>query len=123
MLKEKMKNNGIVFGNLIKKESCFVYLNKGIMSTCTGKDGVYLIGESAGMISPSSLEGISYSMESAKILAKIINSYNGNIAKRYFMKTLIIRIKLYLKILKMPFMYNTILRRIVMKSGLNAIKK
>lgn len=123
MLKEKMKDNGLVFGNMVKRESCFVYLNKNIMGTCTGKNGLYLIGEAAGMISPSSLEGISYSMESAKILAKIINSYNGNIAKRYFMKTLMIRIKLYFKILKIPFMYNTILRRIVMKSGLSAIKK
>jgi flavin-dependent dehydrogenase len=103
MLKEKIKNAGLSFGKLVKREGCFVYLNKGILSTCTGKNGVYLIGEAAGMISPSSLEGISYSMESAKKLAEIINGNYSNIGRKYFMSTLGMRIKLILKIIKMPF--------------------
>jgi flavin-dependent dehydrogenase len=123
MLKEKVEKYGITLGKLVKKEGCFVYLNKGIMSTCTGKNGVYLIGEAAGMISPSSLEGISYSMESAKKLAKIINDEYDNIGLSYFIGTLDIRIKLILKIFKMPFMYNKYLRKLVMKSGIKAIKK
>ena len=123
LLKEKIKNQGVTFEKLIKREGCFVYLNKGLFSTCTGKNGAYLIGESAGMISPSSLEGISYSMESAKILADIINRNFDKIAFRYYFKTLGIRIKLLLKIVKMPFMYNRFLRAMVMKSGIMAIKK
>jgi flavin-dependent dehydrogenase len=123
LLKEKIRNQGVSFEKLIKREGCFVYLNKGLFSTCTGKNGAYLIGEAAGMISPSSLEGISYSMESAKILADIINENFNSIASRYYMKTLGIRIKLLLKIVKMPFMYNKFLRAIVMKSGIMAIKK
>ena len=122
LLKEKLKNNGIVFGKLIKKEGCFVYINNGF-NTCTGKNNVYLAGEAAGMISPSSLEGISYSIESAKILASIINKDKKNIGYAYFKKTLHIRFRLFLKILKKPFMYNTFLRKSVMKSGLSAIKK
>ncbi|MDR1106867.1 MAG: hypothetical protein LBL44_10970, partial [Treponema sp.] len=122
-LKEKMKNTGICFGELVKREGCFVYLNKGLTSTCTGKNGLYLIGEAAGMISPSSLEGISYSMESAKKLAEIINSDFDNIGYKYFMGTLGIRIKLLFKIFKMPFMYNKFLRKIIMKSGIKTIKK
>jgi len=122
LLKEKVKNKGISFEKRIKKESCFVLLNKGIMSTCTGKKGAYLIGEAAGMISPSSLEGISYSMESARILAEIINRGLNHIGCRYFFSTLGIRIKLIRKIFKMPFMYNRILRMIIMKSGIRAIK-
>ena len=114
---------GISFGQLVKREGCFVYLNKGLRSTCTGKNGAYLIGEAAGMISPSSLEGISYSMESGKILAKIINRDFENIGYKYFMKTLRIRIKLVYKIFKMPFMYNSILRKLIMKSGIKTIKK
>lgn len=123
MLKKKVKDRGISFGELVKREGCFVYLNKGLMSTCTGKDGVYLIGEAAGMISPSSLEGISYSMESGKILAEIINKDLNNVGHKYFMKTLGIRIKLICKIFKMPFMYNDILRKLIMQSGIKAIKK
>jgi flavin-dependent dehydrogenase len=121
-LKEKIKNNGIYFEKLIKREGCFVFLNKGFMGTCTGKRGAYLIGEAAGMISPSSLEGISYSMESSKILAKIINNGLDNIGFKYFIGTLGIRIKLISKILKIPFMYNRFLRMLVMKSGIKTIR-
>jgi flavin-dependent dehydrogenase len=123
ILKKKIKNMGISFGQLVKREGCFVYLNKGLTSTCTGKNGAYLIGEAAGMISPSSLEGISYSMESGKILAEIINRDFKNIGYKYFMKTLRIRIKLVYKIFKMPFMYNSILRKLIMKSRIKTIKK
>ena len=123
MLKEKVKNMGVSFEKRIKREGCFVYLNKGFFSTCTGKNGAYLIGEAAGMISPSSLEGISYSMESARILAEIINEGLNHIGYKYFMKTMGIRIKLLIKIFKMPFMYNRLLRGIIMKIGIKAIKK
>jgi flavin-dependent dehydrogenase len=119
-LKEKVKNNGIEFGQLIKREGCFVIFNKGRIYT--GRDGAYLAGEAAGMISPSSLEGISYSMESASILAKIINESVSNIGRKYYFKTFGIRVRLVLKILKKPFMYNKLLRKFVMKSGLKSIK-
>ena len=122
LLKEKVKKSGISFKKLTKKEGCGVFLNKGLTSTCTGRNGVYLIGEAAGMISPSSLEGISYSMESAKILARIINRSLHRIGYNYFWGTLGIRIKLLLKICKRPFMYNRFLRKMVMKSGIKAIK-
>jgi flavin-dependent dehydrogenase len=122
-LKEKIRQKGIAFGQSVKREGCFIYLNRGLRGTCTGKNGAYLIGEAAGMISPSSLEGISYSMESGKILAKVINRSFENIGGRYWIKTLGIRIKLLLKIFKMPFMYNRFLRRLIMKSGIKAIQK
>jgi flavin-dependent dehydrogenase len=86
---------------------------------------VYLIWEAAWMISPSSLEWISYAMDSANILAKILNNNKiwTDIWFKFFVKTLGIRLKLFLKVLKMPFMYNKFLRWIIMKSGLNSIKK
>ena len=123
ILKDRIRKMGFSLEKLIKREGCLVSLNKGIMSTCTGKKGVYLTGEAAGMISPSSLEGISYSMESAKILAEIVNKDFNHIGYKYFMNTLGIRIKLLFKLFKMPFMYNRVLRMIVMKSGLKAIRK
>jgi flavin-dependent dehydrogenase len=123
MLKETIKGNGFQLGKLVKREGCLVYLNKSLTGICTGKNGVYLIGEAAGMISPSSLEGISYSMESAIKLAEVINRNCDNIGYKYFMSTMRIRIKLLFKILKMPFIYNRILRKIIMKSGIKTIKK
>jgi flavin-dependent dehydrogenase len=124
-LKEKIKSCGLSFENLLKREACSVFLNKGITSTCTGKKGAYLIGEAAGMISPSSLEGISYSLKSAKILAEICNKKKDlkHIGFAYFIRTLGIRLKLFGKLFKMPFMYNRFLRLLVMKIGIMAIKK
>jgi flavin-dependent dehydrogenase len=123
MLKEKVKGGGISAEMPLRREGCLVYLNKGLTGTCTGKNGAYLIGEAAGMISPSSLEGISYSMESARRLSEAINGNYGNIGRRYFMSTLDIRLKLIFKILKMPFIYSRILRKLVMKSGIKAIRR
>jgi flavin-dependent dehydrogenase len=123
ILKEKVKNSGIPFGKLVRREGCLVYLNKGLMSTCTGRNGVYLTGEAAGMISPSSLEGISYAMESAKKLSEAINKEYNNIEYKYFMSTLEIRIRLIFKIIKMPFIYNKSLRKLIMKSGIKTIKR
>jgi flavin-dependent dehydrogenase len=123
-LKEKIKNMGISFGELVKREGCFINLNNGRICICTGKNGAYLIGEAAGMISPSSLEGISYAMESAKILAEIINHdcNNNYIDHKYFIKTLGIKLRLLFKMIKKPFMYNKLFRMLVMKSGIKTIK-
>jgi flavin-dependent dehydrogenase len=124
MLKEKVKNMGISWGELVHREGCLINLHKGTVNISTGKNGAYLTGEAAGMISPSSLEGISYSMESAKILAEIINNNcdNNNIDRQYFIKTLCIRLRLFFKMIKKPFMYNKLLRMLVMKSGVKTIK-
>jgi len=122
-LKGKIENLNIKFGELVKREGCFINLNNGNLNICTGKNGSYLIGEAAGMISPSSLEGISYSMESAKILANIINNNCNNIARKYYISSLSIRIKLFIKIIKKLFIYNKILRVIIMKSGIKTIRK
>jgi flavin-dependent dehydrogenase len=123
MLKEKVKNMGISWGELVHREGCLINLHRGTVNICTGKNGAYLTGEAAGMISPSSLEGISYAMESAKILAEIINHNcnNNNIDNQYFIQTLCIRLRLFLKMIKKPFMYNKILRMLVMKSGIKTI--
>ena len=89
---------------------------------CCGESGVFLIGEAAGFISPSSLEGISSAIYSARDLATVLNSGRGSLNRRYFAKTRHIRVKLFLKILKCPFMYQPFLRKLVMKSGICAIK-
>ena len=124
-LKLKLRKKGYKFSKdkLVKREGCYVYLSNAFNSVHIGKDNVYLIGEAAGMISPSSLEGISYAMESGHILADVLNKQLLDSNYKYFNKTLKLRTKLKLKILKRPFMYNKLLRKLVMKSGLQSIKK
>ena len=75
--------------------------------TCSKR--VFLIGEAGGYISPSSAEGISYAFKTAQILANSqlnINSF------RY--KMLKIKLDILYKNLKSIFMYNRILRQLIM---------
>jgi len=43
-----------------------------------GKNSVFLCGEAAGLISPSSAEGISYALLSGKYCAEVFNSHKKN---------------------------------------------
>ena len=95
---------------------------KSFFDFTTGKDGVFLVGEAAGFISPSSLEGISFAIDSATVLADVLSGKAKNQERVYHINTRKIRLKLLAKILKCPFMYGPILRHLIMASGLNTIK-
>lgn len=112
------------FDDPIKTEACLVSrprLHRGIFR---GKNGAFFIGEAAGFISPSSFEGISYALESAEALAGALNLHSDcpKIMRAYKRKTERLVAKVKIKCIKRPFMYNQILRTLVMKSGLTAIK-
>ena len=61
-------------------------------------------------------------LDSACELALALNTYCKNPNRIYKKRTLPIRLKLIAKRLKMPFMYRPLLRKLVMKSGLKAVK-
>lgn len=121
---EKQKNMLIDFGFPLstpaKTEACMVLRPRSIFDFCTGNSGAFLIGEAAGFISPSSLEGISYAMDSADMLSSAL--LKSNPAAVYRRKALKLRLKLAIKVLKCPFMYNPFLRKLVMKSSIRSIK-
>lgn len=119
--KKKLERFGLILKNPIKTEACMVLRPSSPFSFCTGKNGVFLIGEAAGFISPSSLEGISSAINSAVALSNAIKS-GKNIEQAYKSNTLSLRTKLLAKNLKCPFMYNPLLRNIVMNSGISALK-
>lgn len=114
----------IDFDNPVKREACLVYRPKKYSDFITGKDGAYLIGEAAGFISASSFEGISSAIKSADILSKIIikNDNINKITKLYRFKTINLKIKLRLKVIKRWFMYTSIVRNIIMFLGIDTIK-
>jgi flavin-dependent dehydrogenase len=122
LLKSKLRQHGFAFGEPLKTEACLISLPRGLRDFCVGYHGAFLLGEAAGFISPSSLEGISYALNSAYALAAVINSRCPNPNRAYRIKTLPIRIKLLGKCLKVPFMYWPFLRKCIMKSGLRAIQ-
>jgi flavin-dependent dehydrogenase len=112
-----------------RTESCLV-LRPRPFRFCTGTAGVFLVGEAAGFINPSSLEGISYALESAANLGTAIRKTGAPaetlplkaIHRAYRRASFRMALKLFFKSLKSPFMYNPVLRFLVMKSGVTSLK-
>ena len=119
--KQRLEKLGFRFGEPKRTEACLVYRPRGMREFCCGKDGVFLIGEAAGFISPSSLEGFSYGIDSGLVLAHCFLNGEKNLSRRYKRATLRLRLKLLCKVMKSPFMYRPFLRKLVMKSGIGSI--
>lgn len=119
--KKKLEKYGFRFGEPLKTEACLVLRPSAFHDFCCGRNGVFLIGEAAGFISPSSLEGISSAINSAEDLSQVLNAKTGDLNRKYKAKTRNIRLKIFFKVLKCPFMYQSFLRKLVMKSGLQSI--
>ncbi|MBQ9938372.1 MAG: FAD-binding protein [Oscillospiraceae bacterium] len=124
--KQKLKAYGFDLDTPVYTEACQVLRPASPAHFQTGRDGVFLIGEAAGFVSPSSLEGISSALESARLLARILTcgaqKTPSRLAGEYRRATAKLRCKLLFKLLKCPFMYSPLLRRLVMASGLEALK-
>ena len=84
-----------------------------------GNDRIFLIGEAAGMISPSSFEGISYALLSSEALAQAFNSKEPH--KKYFTLTKKLRLKLRQKAIKRDILASPSLRSKIMRLGITAI--
>ncbi|MDR2736644.1 MAG: FAD-binding protein, partial [Gracilibacteraceae bacterium] len=94
LLKDALQKNGFAFGDVLKTEACLVSRPQGLRGFCAAQGGTFLVGEAAGFISPSSLEGISYALNSGHALATVLNGNRQNPARDYRLKTVPIRIKL-----------------------------
>lgn len=118
-LKEKLGCHGFRLGDPLKTEACLVLRPRWPGNYCLGGNGAFLIGEAAGLISPSSLEGISYAIDSGYALAQSLNSRDPHRAYRKGTRSL--RARLAAKFFKRPFMYGRLSRKWIMKSGLASV--
>ena len=119
--KKRLAEYGFKFGEPLKTEACVVLRPASPFDIQTGRENAFLVGEAAGLISPSSLEGISFAVNSARILAEVLNGNAADSQKAYAARILPMRIKIGAKLLKCPFMYQPALRRAVMASGVGSI--
>ena len=117
-----LQNGSFNFENCVKTEACLALAPRRLSDFITGSQRVFLVGEAAGFISASSFEGISSAIISGKKLADAFSGCSDEQYQRaYITKIFPLKIKLMLKVLKRPFMYCPLLRKIIMKSKITAI--
>ncbi len=121
LLKATLTGLGFCFENKIKTEGAYIYRPKNRSQLFTGKDGIALIGEAAGAISPSSAEGISYALKSSLYLWQSLGAGTEGFLKRYRQSMHDISRNILMKNLKSPAMYHPFLRKLIMKSGFQSI--
>lgn len=121
-LKKTLRAHGFLLDAPVRTEACLVLRPENPADIFCGSNGLFLIGEAAGFISPSSLEGISYAFESARTLADILNSNPRRPNLDYFWSTLPLRMKILGKLAKTRLIYSPFLRKLIMRSRLRSIR-
>jgi geranylgeranyl diphosphate/geranylgeranyl-bacteriochlorophyllide a reductase len=122
LFKDKLKDWGFVFGKSIQKSGALILRPSSLSQICIGSGPIALVGEAAGWISPSSAEGMSYAFRSALALADALDSGLVDFQERYRRNIRSLKGNILLKNLKSPVMYNPLLRKLVMSSGLNSME-
>jgi geranylgeranyl reductase len=122
LLKERLKNNGLGFGKVVRREAAFILRPTKLGQLSTGAGPVALLGEAGGWISPSSAEGFSYAFRTAMILADVLKESPDNFQQRFRRKIAPLKINILIKNLKSHVIYGRLLRTIVMRSGLQSMR-
>ncbi|MBN1362408.1 MAG: FAD-binding protein [Sedimentisphaerales bacterium] len=121
LLKERLRRYGFTCGRTVRRESAFI-VRPTARDVRTGANGIALLGEAAGWISPSSAEGFSYAFRSALALAEALHETPSGFERRYHEKTRRLWGNILLKSWKSRVMFNPALRRAIMKSGLESVR-
>ena len=114
--KKKLERYGLFLGERTRREADRIFRPVSLSSICLGNDRVFLAGEAAGLISPSSAEGISTALAGAVALSEALD--DNNAAKKYRRRLRGLIWNIIRKSMKSPVMFSPGLRRWIMKSGL-----
>lgn len=118
--KKKLERYGLFLGTETHREADPILRPVSTASICHGNDRVLLVGEAAGLISPSSAEGISPALASAAALAAAFDG--SDVARRYRRNLGNLIWNIFRKNVKSPAMFSPRLRYWVMKSGLLSLE-
>ncbi len=119
--KEKLTAYGYDLSSPRKREGCHLLRPMGSRDIVLGEGQVALIGEAAGLISPTSAEGISYAMLSGEALGRAIEERGVDFMPLYTEYVKPLKRNITKKMLKYPAMYNQHLRRAIFQTGIGAI--
>ena len=124
---EKLESQGLRLGFPVKRESGQIFRPLCQSSLCFGDARTILVGEASGLISSSSAEGISRALASPLHLAEAFQKssietqgFDPALYRRLLRKQLW---QLWQSGLKIPFMFNPLLRKYIMLSGIAALRR
>jgi geranylgeranyl reductase len=121
LLKGKLREVGFELGRCVRREGAVMLRPTSAEQLCPTADGIVLIGEAAGWISPSSGEGISYALRSAALLAAAVREEPDRYAGRYVADCWRLAASIRWKNVKCRLMYHHALRRALLRSGLGSL--
>ena len=118
--KDDLRELGFDLSKPVKRRGAVILRPAPLGDICPGKGHFYLCGEAAGLISPSSCEGISFALESGRLLAESLS--RGETPARYGRRLAPLKRKVFLNSLKSPVMYGPFLRGLVFRLGALSMK-
>ena len=117
IFKRDLRIKGFDLSHPQKRLGATILRPRAFGSVTPGRDKIFLVGEAASLISPSSSEGISFALRSGEALAKADFE-----RKAYEKRLLPLKLSIFLKSLKAPLMYNPLLRRIIFTTKLTSFE-
>jgi flavin-dependent dehydrogenase len=121
-VREKLESLGLRFGTPFKREAAQILRPLRQSSLCFGDARMMLVGEAAGLVSLSSAEGISHAIISACCLAETFrkSDFDPSLYRRLLRGQWW---SLWSKKFRVPLMFNPCLRKIILRSGLAALRR
>lgn len=121
-LRKDLTKKGFDVSYPVKREGEAILRPHMFGSIYTGGGHIYLCGEAAGLISPSSSEGISFAMRSGEALARAMRLASLGDPRPVYEQLLTgMRVQIAAKTLKSPVMYGPILRNAVFITRLTSM--
>ena len=118
----RVREIGLCAGPELERECAMFFRPGSARELLCGEGRVTLVGEAAGLMSPSSAEGISYALRSARLLAEALEPGTDGAIARYRSSALDLRLDIALRTVKSRAIYAPYARRALMRSGLGALR-
>lgn len=121
--KRDLASKGFDVSSPVKERGALILRPQPWGSVQSGKKRIFLAGEAAGLISPSSAEGISFALRSGeKLAAAFAGQTPAGIRRRYEKELAPLKLSIALKSLKSPIMYQKKWRGMVFRSKALSMK-
>jgi len=119
---DRLREHGVMLGTEISRSGSPIARPSNPLHIALGTPEAVLVGEAAGLISPSSAEGISYALRSGAALAEALEYGVQGVAGRYRSTASPLVAEVCTKIVKSSIVHHGVTRRIALRTGLGSMK-